>query len=317
MRGYTSAVKNYSQLHFGPWHLQNSDVLRRTLRYLRHTFPGAEAKGVKFPVTMALLARLAKLLPGWPNLAALAYDDLLWLCLSVVAVSAFLRGGEFLVSGGDRPTLMASDVSVRVVGGRRVLVVSVPQPKTRADCITIDVPCFVGPQQGPMAPVRLWQALYARGQAMGITSAVAFPMCDGKPASRAFATTATTRWLSIAGITVTDVCGRATSVKMASWRAGAVTSAVATRISESMIKELGRWRSDAWRHYLLHSPLDLQGAGDLMWREAVSSTSSAMAMVSLRVGASITKQLTKDDDDAVAACVLMGLRSKAQAGVRT
>jgi hypothetical protein len=104
---------------------------------------------------------------------------------------------------------------------------------------------------------------------------------------------------------------------MASWRAGAVASAVAARISESMIKELGRWRSDAWRHYLLHSPLDLQGAGDLMWRKAVSSTSSAMAMVSLRVGASITKQLTKDDDDAVAACVLMGLRSKAQAGVRT
>jgi hypothetical protein len=86
---------------------------------------------------------------------------------------------------------------------------------------------------------------------------------------------------------------------MASWRAGAVSSAIAAGISEAMIMELGRWRSNAWRHYLLHSPLDLQGAGLRMWLRACVVKDDA----ALKVGVLDTGCLGRDGDDVVAAKV--------------
>ena len=51
---------------------------------------------------------------------------------SVLGVSGFLRGGEFLAStSSDRPVLMRTDVEVRYVGNSLAVIVCLRQPKAR------------------------------------------------------------------------------------------------------------------------------------------------------------------------------------------
>ena len=84
--------------------------------------------------------------------------------------------------------------------------------------------------------------------------------------------------LAQAKILILDDYGKSTKLK-ASWRAGGVRSAVKAGVSELLIMEIGRWRSSAWRHYLFHSPWDLQGACLQMW--------NASARVELKEGARV------------------------------
>jgi hypothetical protein len=69
---------------------------------------------------------------------------------------------------------------------------------------------------------------------------------------------------------------------MASWRAGAVRSAVDAGLSEPMIMELGRWKSTAWRFYLLYSPVDVQGAACRMWTVVPKLEGDSSAMGSFQ-----------------------------------
>jgi hypothetical protein len=300
LRMYISAVKDFSRLHESGWHLDDSDVIHRTLRFVKRSYP-CDTVAVKYAVTLPILRRMAGCLPLWPLLDGLLFSELLWLTASVIAVCAFLRGGEFATSpSSDRRVLLASDISIRVINDRETLVVSVPQPKTRVGCRVVDVPCFVGAREGPMSPLVLWRKFRQRVDLFGVSPGPAFPMNSGAPMSRAFITSFTSSLLSRARIPVVDSTGRATSVKMASWRAGAVSSATAAGLSEAMIMELGRWRSNAWRHYLLHSPLDLQGAGLRMWSVACSSEEDGAV---LRMGAGDTLSLGGDGDAVVAAKV--------------
>lgn len=82
---------------------------------------------------------------------------------------------------------------------------------------------------------------------------------------------------------LTDDRGNKTTVKAASWRAGGVTSAKDAALDEPMIMELGRWRSNAWTHYLLYSKLDLCTASKRM-SSAAQSIVSASSSLRVRVG---------------------------------
>jgi hypothetical protein len=145
-----------------PWTLVGDETIRRVMRYCRHRYP-CDPVADKMPVSLALIHSLAKCLPGWPSLPALAFEDLLWLAASVTGTAAFLRGGEFLSSPkSDRAVLMVSDVCVRSVRGSPTLVVSPPQPKTRLDLTSVDIPVFTSPRAGPMAPMALWSELRSR-----------------------------------------------------------------------------------------------------------------------------------------------------------
>jgi hypothetical protein len=262
---YTSAIKDHANLYEGGWHLDGSDVIRRTMRYVTRRYPCAQV-GLKFAISLDVLGKLAPFLSGWPHLCALSYPDLLWITASVVAVCAFLRGGEFVIApGSTRPVLMASHISIRYINLIETLVVSIPQPKGREEFTVVDVPCFSKSKYDPLSPLVLWRALRDRIFIKYIQSEVAFPLPSGLPLSRLWLADMTCKLLSLANIPITDSKGRATTVKMASWRAGAVSSAIKAGVSEALIMELGRWRSYAWRHYLLHSPTDLQDAGLQLW----------------------------------------------------
>lgn len=217
---------------------------------------------------MGLLKVILPLLPGWPVSANMSHDDRLFAVASVVGTSGFLRGGEFLAApGSERPILAAGDLRTMKIHAKETLVVRVAQPKNDAGTRYVDVPCF-SPVEETMSifgPLHRYvyreyrrASLYVQS-ASSLEKSPAFHFANGKPFNRAFMVKRTTELMDLAGVTFVDDLGRKLTVKMTSWRAGGVRSAVDVGLSEPMIKELGRWRSSAWTSYLIHSCLDLQG----------------------------------------------------------
>ena len=146
--------------------------------------------------------------------------------------------------------------------------IRIPQPKARWWLSTVDVPCYDFDNGSAFSPPRLWSALIAGSPAVAKARArgdaahalPAFHFDDGSPLSRGWMLARTAALCATAGIPCAQV------MKMASWRAGAVRSATDAGLSDSLIMELGRWKSNAWMHYLLHTPVDVQGAVRGMWQ---------------------------------------------------
>ena len=96
----------------------------------------------------------------------------------------------------------------------------------------------------------------------------AFRMEDGTTMSRGFMVDRTKALLAQAAISVVDDLGQPMVVRLASWRAGGVRSALDWGIPPPLIKAMGRWRSDAWQSYVDVSLCDIRKAAELMWSEA-------------------------------------------------
>jgi hypothetical protein len=296
---HTSLRKYMSGLPYGqaiqpsamPWTVTGSEVIRKAMRYIKHRHP-CEAKRTKLPITLQLIRQLATALPGFPVLSNMVFEDLLWLSASVTATSAFLRAGEFLYStDSDRATLSMADVDIRDVGGVRTMVVSPPQPKTRMDLSSVSIPCFAPESAGPLHPITLFEAYKAASLrlAAGYTPArtPAFHFASGLPLSKLWMLSRTRALMDQLHIAVVCPEGKPTKINASSWRAGGVASALKARLSDSMIMEFGRWRSSAWKHYLMFSPLDLQGACRRMWE--ASGGDGAVGSVSMQEGGSFDR----------------------------
>jgi hypothetical protein len=95
LKVYLAAVR-FVQINLGhDWSITGSEAVRRTKRYIKRRFPRGE-KGQKFPVTLRVLRDALPLLPDWPDVTRMRYDDLLVATAAIIAVCGFLRGGEFL-----------------------------------------------------------------------------------------------------------------------------------------------------------------------------------------------------------------------------
>ena len=280
----------------GSWPFQSNESLRRVRRYVKRRYPCSK-KATKLPISLAVLRVLLPLVPGWPVVSSMRQDDAVFCVGSVIAVVAFMRGGEAFVDvGGDRPVLRAGHVQVRAVGGVQTVVVSIPQPKTRWELDVVEVPCFSGPEAGDFWPLKLWLEYSAAFPASN-ARCPAFRRSDGSAVSKSFMLERTAALLKQAGIPIIDDQGACSQLRASSWRAGAVRSAISAGLSESVIMELGRWKSTAWRHYLFFSQLDLQGACLKMWR----SSESVEVMEGMRVGSVALTSLVAEEEAAVAA----------------
>jgi hypothetical protein len=219
------------------------------------------------PVTVGVLGQILPLLQHWPDMARMSEDDRVFASASVTAVSGFLRGGEFLAaSKSTRPVLKGSDVSIRRVGTRRAQIIAVPQPKARWWLESESVPCFEHVTDDTMCPVRLWEEYSNRCPSFK-PAGPAF-LLHGKALSRDYMVTRTTALMRMANVSFVDHRGVAMDVRAASWRSGAVCSAVRANVSVPYIMALGRWSSRAWENYLLQAPVDLQGSANSMWADA-------------------------------------------------
>ena len=226
---------------------------------------------------------------------------------------AILRGGEFLYyPKSEHRNLFMCAVCVRKNTTTKLVVVRVPQPKTRPDLFKVDVPCYDCEEAGIFKPSFWWEAYCALSPLAALhvpcpdrKSIPAFHHADGSPLSRDYMLSMTKRLLHQAGITTLSDHGTPTVLRMASWRAGGVRSAIDAGLHPDMIMALGRWTSDAWRRYLTHTLLDVRGAGARMW----SSTTTILPLSHIRpvVGAALALQPVLVGDDVVVAAASASL----------
>ena len=171
----------------------------------------------------------------------------------------------------------------RVIGGAKALIVSVIQPKARWHLSSVDVPCFGGGSRTIPDPCDLYADFLAASPAVrragydkrARNNLPAFHHADGSPLSRDWLVKRTAAVCAAAGISLCDHAGKELPLKSASWRAGGARSAGAALVSNAMTMHMGRWTSGAWRAYMLHSPLDVQGATRRMWSKAAEMPEGA------------------------------------------
>jgi hypothetical protein len=89
----------------------------------------------------------------------------------------------------------------------------------------------------------------------------------------------------------------AMTVRAASWRSGAVCSAVKTGVAAAHIMAFGRWTSDAWMNYLLQAPPDLQESARSMWGDTslrlACPPSTGLGVVEFNVGGLFTPLISQ------------------------
>ena len=68
-------------------------------------------------------------------------------------------------------------------------------------------------------------------------------------------------------------------------------------VPEYLIKQYGRWTSDAWKNYLCSTPLDLLGSSRLMFSSSLSSVVGSNALL---VGDPVAVLMEAKEDDEVA-----------------
>ena len=267
MRMYLAAVRYQQGLEGFPWKLDGNDKVHRSMTYLKRKFPSGP-QPFKFAVDLRTLQRVLRHIPGWPSPLGMSHNDRVFAAASLAAVCGFLRGGEFLFyPSSDRRTLRQGDVSVSGdIPSPRTLRLRIPQPKTMWWVKFSEV--FIHERPGVFCPVRWWCAVASYDPIQRSSSSPAFRLDDGSALSKVFMLRRTADLLAAAGIAIVDAKGVPTTVRAASWRAGAVKSAVAAGTPTHIIKSLGRWSSDAWQAYLQDSNVVLRAAVHEMWKSS-------------------------------------------------
>jgi hypothetical protein len=283
---YTSGVRDASLLEGHPWHMTGHDYVYRTLRFLKHKYP-TKPKGQKVPITVGVIHKILPLLQHWPDMARMSPEDQVFALATVLGVAGFLRGGEFLTSrSSNRPTLMASDVLVRRIGGFFAVVLAIRQPKTEQWRRDVSVPCFQNLSDDAYCPVRLWEEYSIR--CPGFRKSGPALLLYGRALERDYMVRRTTALMVAAGISFVDLRGDPMDVRAASWRTGATCSAVGSGVSAPNIMSLGRWRSNAYLNYLLQAAPDLQGSANSIWANTslrmAPSASSGLRVAEFDVG---------------------------------
>jgi hypothetical protein len=231
------------------WKLSDNPLLQTTIAGLKKLYPTAGVMQ-KVPLSLSLLLNLCQGMHGWPLLARLSFDDLVWATASSIAFFAALRGGEFFLQPkSDRPLLTGKAVSLRISSQGPYVFINVPLPKTRKDLESIPAMAASpteAPANFPFDPVVLLRCYRARAVQKGIDVLgvnAAFKSLNGKPIDRLFMVGRAEQLRTAAGIEIRDSNGKAIKVSAASWRAGFVMSSRQADVQDSTVRANGRWTS--------------------------------------------------------------------------
>jgi hypothetical protein len=271
IRGYACAIKFVQlQLSPHPWTCDGSIIVRQVLRYLKKHY-GESGKATKYPVTLAALRNILPLLAGWPVAGDMSHDDRLFACASLIATSAFLRGGEFCTyPGSARSVLLGKAVRIHnsPVTGNISVVVAVPTPKNAWWLESVDAHCFTpaGDTTTAYFGPALWLRMYRKLSVVDLGELdPAFRTQDGATLSRDWMVRRTAELIARAGLQQLGPSGERIVVKASSWRSGGAMSATMAGLPGPLIMAFGRWRSIAWASYVAFSTKDLEQAAQKMW----------------------------------------------------
>ena len=241
---YCSGIRKHHLESGFPW-VATGLLYKMAIRALFKRHPRSE-RGLKVPLTLSLLKRLAKLLKGWPKPKAMSWDDLVFVTASALGFAAALRGGEFLASRrSDRPVLQARWVVTDAHGVH----VSIPKPKTMHQLAFQH--SYAGSPPGSASledlDARLWLLAYrARASSAGVLTTGEHPALvrfDGQAVTRDFMVDRTMELLHESKVVVVGPEGVPAKVRAASWRCGYVSSALEANVQEPTIRAQGRWES--------------------------------------------------------------------------
>jgi hypothetical protein len=266
MKMYLCGVRNH-QLTLGySWNCGKSERLYRTMRWIKRKFP-CEITGLKFAISHSVLKAILPLLPGWPIFKRMSFDDLSFATASIIGTTGLLRGGEFLHRpNSDRPLLRKRDLSLSSIHNRSALVATIVQPKAKWWISSANVPIYgSGIRNDPFDPSTIWAHCKKRSPDPNDLNSPAFQMSDGSPLTQAWMTAKTKALCEAASISMQNEQGKLIPIKATSWRAGGTRSAQDAHIPDALIKFMGRWSSNAYMNYMLHTACDVQGAARRMW----------------------------------------------------
>jgi hypothetical protein len=265
LKVYLAALRS-SQLDSGfEWTISGNITVARTIRSMKRKY-GVSGQALKVPISLRTLLRMCRNLRGWPKPADMSHNDRLFVAASLVAISGFLRGGEFLWSPrSGRPTLYHEDVTTSEIDGTAAVSIKVANPKSRWWLNSSVVTCFDADPSGRFLP-SVWIGAYRQFSPVTLSKGKpAFRLADGSTLSKAWMLRRTSELLASSGVSYVDVDGRPVTVKASSWRSGGVMSAKEAGISDAITKALGRWSSSAFFNYMFSSHADLRRAAVSMW----------------------------------------------------
>ena len=272
IKSYLAAVK-YSQVNAGVhWEVpEKAEHLRRVLRYCKRRY-GVAGKACKIPISCEVLMQMCGHIPHFPNFSLMSHNDRTFVTASTIAVCGFLRGGEFLTyKGSKRPVLKQADVVVQGTGDSAAVVVHIERPKNLWWVPKVAVRCagFKAESMLPMNPGMMllqYRALALKAGVRLSDGGAAFVLAPDVVLSRDWMVKRSADLLTKAGIEFLGEDGKASRVKAASWRAGAVRSALNANIPGTTIMELGRWRSYAWLSYSSFTETERDMAMASIWQ---------------------------------------------------
>ena len=198
----------------------------------------------------------------------MSQGDRVFAVASVIAVCGFLRGGEFLTSEkSNRSILRFEAFSVSQGASTLELSIGIPQPKAMFWLESQLVKCY-GAHDGDddsFCPVRLWEGYVSLSPVTLTIGSPAFLGPDNKALTKKFMLNMVISLVLKSGLNFVSSKGRPLKVKVSSWRAGAVRSAIDANLSTPVIMACGRWRSAAWIKYFVQSGADLMKSARTMW----------------------------------------------------
>lgn len=187
---------------------------------------------VRLPITYPILTKLVEALPFCTNTR---YQHLMFASMFLLAFAAFLRVGEIALShGNERNVLNLKDVTINNdTGGIRIIFKNIKHSGGRQKVVEIA-------KQANKCPVKtLKEYLQLRGGEPGYL--YRWPV--GNPVTRAD--------FNKVLHCVLHFCALDPALyKSHSFRIGAASYAASLGHSETQIREMGRWRSEAFKRYI-------------------------------------------------------------------
>ena len=199
------------------------------------------------PITPEILRRIRQ---TWEN-EGLSNDRIMLWAAFLLAFYCFLRSGEICVATGEsfdeNRDLTPQDIAIDNIINPQVLKVHIKYSKTDPFRVGSDI--FIAKTDNDLCPVAAVLAWLVR---RGNNPGPLFVFRAGVPLTRASFVQVLKEALVAANIEPEGFTGH-------SFRIGAATSAADRGMTADHIKQLGRWKSEAYQRYIRPSPQRLAG----------------------------------------------------------
>ena len=192
----------------------------------------------RLPITPPILSKLRE---EWEKLPVRPDGVMLW-AAACTCFYGFLRAWEIVIptDTGFDPEVHLTQGDVRVNDVRDPQYLEVRLKASKTDPFRLGVSVFIGKTSSGNCPLA---AILAYAVQRGTAHGPFFKFKDGRSLTRARFVEAVRKALVSAGIGAEQYSGH-------SFRIGAATTAAAKGVPDSLIKTMGRWRSEAYTLYV-------------------------------------------------------------------